>query len=724
MADKKKKEERSFQVLLGGKPHTIKQGILSDEEFAKLAVDAADKGNFVGGRDDFEKARYGRVLEPGEVTVEERNASPTQGELKLQNGDTPEMQAKMKAANAGGPLTGRDAYPKGVEEVPLSPEMAAEKYLPSGGGTGTKAGIVNSIAAMLSKGATPKQNDVERALQGASADPVSTEKLLGDNKQKTSSTAQAMEGAPTRTSPAMSRGLGDAFKKASMLDSARADTAAAAQEVPTVPMQAPLGNRGPPEATFTPPDQGPGILDQAGALLKSPLQLAGVLPKDENFNSASAQARAMGYGGAPDTGGSLVDLPPVTPKGFAEGKVQNAKGELVTPAVPVSKGIVGAPGAQAPTSMQVPDAPDRRAAFDKSFQDTQAAQMKLAELDKSAQDSQIELQRKGQIDAMQLHQDNLAADAAANKHIQDAQSAYAKTIEEAQAPQKTDPNRWWNSRSTAQKIFAVLSAGLTKGATIPMFQAAVDADVDAQQKDITNMRDFRNAKAQGQHNVYQMAVQHGLNEHQARLAAEANLWDNVEKSSKLAAMTSKSQSVIANAQEQAAMANGKHIEALQKMDESIQKDAFEKKKLSLIESGQANQLRIAQMKAAGKGAKPGKGAELVKGTQEAAAALEKEMIDHPGSPKIGQLRASLMLHMNKLQGGRFNEEIHKMNEALIPGNEGSSMWQRFQALVDPKAVREKFKILVPHIQATADQPDLPGSSGSEEDAYNQLLGQE
>ena len=82
-----------------------------------------------------------------------------------------------------------------------------------------------------------------------------------------------------------------------------------------------------------------------------------------------------------------------------------------------------------------------------------------------------------------------------------------RLIEILQAPMQIDPDRWWNSRSTGQKLSAGIAALLSGfgGQAMSMMQNAIDRDISAQRENWKNKRE----SAQG---IYALGKEMGLEE--------------------------------------------------------------------------------------------------------------------------------------------------------------------------------------------------------------------
>jgi hypothetical protein len=147
---------------------------------------------------------------------------------------------------------------------------------------------------------------------------------------------------------------------------------------------------------------------------------------------------------------------------------------------------------------------------------------------------------------------------------------------------------------------------------------------------------------------------------------------------------------------------------LQQLQAALTATGAEKKIKAQTELETANAAMIhAQAAREALGQKNSKTTGLTEGALRAVDDLERELETNPSSPRIAQLRASLALEINKLQGGRFNEEIHKMNNALTPGNEDFSVARRLKAALSPGANKKDFDILREHIRTTGSVPPNP-----------------
>ncbi len=512
-----------------------------------------------------------------------------------------------------------------------------------GGGTGTMGGKLQNAFSALFKGATPDTRDeLQRALDGASSE--SSEAALSkklESRQKTESS-----GTPEKSGPSKANLSVDDIDTGKTLDQALSEKPSARvtpgrpvitnrepETVPQpVPMQPPMANRGPPEVNTIgmSPSEAPVSPGGSSSLFATNPQVdqmlggGGGAPAPGDFPPGAQAAAAAGVPSGWPAGAPQVDRSPPQQLADVAGKM------LPGAAGGAMGGAMASPAAGGSASMSVkskgfegpplPELEDRRPAIEKSFQDAQLAQAKTTELESKLQSDQADLYRSGLTEQIRLQLEGKKADDVAQQHLREKQSAFIKTLEEARAPEKVDPNHWWSTRNTAQKIFAVISAGLTKGATMQMFQNAIDADIDAQKANISNTRQARSDKLMAQGTVVEMARRNGLDDREQRIAASAMAWNNIEKTSSLAALTAKSEITKANALTQAAMAGSKHQEELVKLDQYQQTNALAKKKLALEEF--ETEAKVRKLSASGT-AKPKAGKGLAPKQATDLADLER-----------------------------------------------------------------------------------------------------
>lgn len=321
--------------------------------------------------------------------------------------------------------------------------------------------------------------------------------------------------------------------------------------------------------------------------------------------------------------------------------------------------------------------------------------------------------RRGEQEMLRANQDKAdtieaEAEAAHAKAIRDIQGA---NEEMSKLDMSVDPGRFWASRSTGQKITGIIGMALGALGTGPdgvnraagMITQAIDRDIDAQKAE----HEFRLKRGQaGLENLKSMyAMQH------QRLG---------DKLSATAAARSTGLAIAATkAEEQAATTNSQALKGqlmalsggLRKQEGIEQgKAALERRKVAANEAlvaSEVNKNNAAALR--GPGGAAGKNAGLAQGALEAIDDLEREMMSNPASPQLAQKRASFLLELNKLQGGRFNEEIHKLNQELTPGSDewAGSIISRLGSQLAPGLMANKFNTLRKHTLATANMPPNP-----------------
>ncbi len=164
-------------------------------------------------------------------------------------------------------------------------------------------------------------------------------------------------------------------------------------------------------------------------------------------------------------------------------------------------------------------------------------------IEKGIQDAALTGAQKASEEAgyIETHRQNLEKMAASEakreadrQSFMDKEISEQKTLEDKILGQTIDPNRFWNSRSTGQKVTAVLSiilggvgAGMTKSNTngaYEILQGAIDRDIDAQKSETQKLKDISSAKK----NMYGMFLEKFKDERQADAAAKIAALNNVE----------------------------------------------------------------------------------------------------------------------------------------------------------------------------------------------------
>ncbi len=675
MATKKKKEEPKeedndayVEVDLGDGPHKVYKRDHSDSEWADLKKNVEAKGWLAGGFEpesvvkpgdneeylevdlagDGSRHRIDRGDKSDEAWEKTIKSAQDKGVFKFAKGSEAKYQAKKDEAAAkedadtlvtakrwNDDADAREAGRKWDAKIDASKPQIQEKSLASRIKSTANKLLGNDDSRLISEEDLPNDGEgkgggiqslirktVDEAIKGATPkrSAISVDDMPNGYVEEKDRDAL---GRTSKTSPAMSKGLGDAFKNAAATEVAsleptitgrtQGDDSRRAEYEKAVADQASAR-----DAKFAPqPPEGPGVMSTIGRGLLSTVPgigpTLGAVP--EVASAAASALPAVNTSGIP-----RVDAPPLgaAPQPMTNLGVKNHQVvDMNAPQGASSSGM--SMSSRGGSGNALPMMPDRRAALEQSIKDEDVIRQRMAERDQTNQEHEINAQRDAQIHALTMQTEAKQSADRMRDDITAKQKAYAKTVEQIEAPEKVDPSRWWNSRNTAQKIFAVLSAGLTKGASVQMFQQAIDQDIAAQQADISNTAKALDRKASGQMNMIQQAKQNGLDDASAHALAEAQLWGNVEKTSNIAAMTSKSQSVKDNALMQASMAAQKKMEVLTKMDQQHETSAQEREKLRL----EARKVSAFERKVAGAGAKEKKGKGLAPKQATDLADLER-----------------------------------------------------------------------------------------------------
>jgi len=668
LAEQKPSDAESYMMVdMGGKQRRVDRLDMSDEEWNTTKQTAIDKGifKFAHDREAVQTKTEPMQGESQDLLAEKKASTPAAELPKREPSESfqPEKPSKPMEEKLKEPIqikVGDSTYTVPADEASkLDLKKLTEQNKSAGEGTGTLGGKLRSVAAKLFEGATP-------------SDQAQKDRELVDSIHLPSTPTAKPNTSKMRSM--MSSEMADAERRR-----AGASAEFANDAVQPVPVAEPLPSRGPSDPTYIPPEA-KGFLDtikDGVSSVLSPSPAGDALLTGQPPVAAPPPAAGPSYPEKDRVAAEpnmLVDPPLVANAGNA----QSPTGASMTKATPAPTGSTTAKVSMASKGVPDPSMPplvDRRAELSAASDAHNTAAMASAESEAQGLRDQADVMRKGLREATDMELERRLADKVAQDHVREAQAAYTKTVEAMKAPEKLDPDRWWNSRPTAQKIFAVLSAGLTRGATLGMFQDAISRDIQAQQHDISNARIANQQKAEGQHNVYQMARQNGLDERAAYLTAEANAWDNVERSSKLASMSAKAPSVIAAAQEQAALANQQKIEKLAALDGHLETQAIERKKLFL----ENRKLDILAMKKAGSG-KPKAGKALEPAMKEKIIAAEEGMQaidrmlglldadpDKKGSQEstiLGGVGDEIAKYVPKTQANRNNKAVELEKRSL------------------------------------------------------------
>jgi len=653
LAEQKPSDAESYMMVdMGGKQRRVDRLDMSDEEWNTTKQTAIDKGifKFAHDREAVQTKTEPMQGESQDLLAEKKASTPAAELPKREPSESfqPEKPSKPMEEKLKEPIqikVGDSTYTVPADEASkLDLKKLTEQNKSAGEGTGTLGGKLRSVAAKLFEGATPS-----------------------DQAQKDRELVDSIQLPPSPKSSGTSKMRSMMSKEMAADASVPPEAAVPAQITPFPSKEAP------PQAAPTPfpLKEGAGFLDTVSAGVKDLLRPdANVMnnPVDPAAPPAAVPVDAVDAEGQKIKAQMDAEMLKNrdNPKWWDSRPKAPAPGQTPAPAPTGSSSAKVSMSSKGIADPSMPPLVDRRAEFEKNAADLNAMKMKNAEADAAGIRAEADVLREGLRQQTDMELERRMADNVSREHVRKAQEAYTKTVEEAKAPEKLDPDRWWNSRNTAQKIFAVMSAGLTRGATLGMFQDAISRDIQAQQHDISNARIANQQKAEGQHNVYQMARQNGLDERAAYLTAEANAWDNVERSSKLAAMSAKAPSVIAAAQEQAALANQQKIEKLAALDGHLETQAIERKKLFL----ENRKLDILAMKKSGSGTKPGKALEP--GMKEKIIAAEEgvQAVDRmlkllgPESSILGGVGDEIVKRIPKTQANRNDKAVELEKRSL------------------------------------------------------------
>ncbi len=333
-----------------------------------------------------------------------------------------------------------------------------------------------------------------------------------------------------------------------------------------------------------------------------------------------------------------------------------------------------------PPAGAVPPMPDRSNELDMAFSDADAARQRSAQLASDGLKDQARIQEEGRLHDITQQHEMMASQERMNSAKMQAQQAYAKTVDQMTAPGKIDPDRWWNARGPSRQIFVVLSAALTRGATLGMFQHAIDQDIAAQQHDIENAHGAMQAKASGQFNMMRMARENGLDEFEAQKATKAFYWDQIFKQAKVAEMNTSSQVIKTNAMETGAIAQQNKIKEEAGLDQHRQMLALEQEKMRMQAAHNKSMEGAAWTKAnQQKAPKPGKALEPaikqnLTDMQNGITAIEQmQKVLGPESSIIGGIADEGLKHIPKTAANRKSKALEPLLRKAIRGIDKSTI---------------------------------------------------
>ena len=337
---------------------------------------------------------------------------------------------------------------------------------------------------------------------------------------------------------------------------------------------------------------------------------------------------AAGLTGAPPPKSDVM-VPPPAPQSTARAPDASglpAQAPVAAPPVQPGGSVSMKAGMQTSEAPDVKLPKDRTADIDAAFQQGTRAQMAQAELEQRGLQQKAEAFDAGINEQMRQRGRMAEIQERVAKEREAPMKLYSQMLMELQQPtQKVDPHRWWNSRSTGQKIMLALGALLTKGGSTRMVQQAIDADLAAQQQEIQTELGRKMAVLGATDNFLNFIRQNGADDVQAAKLYSAMSWDMVAKRLEMVAAITDSQTVKLKAEQKIAEANVKRNQALNEMDRYSTDLAIRKANMEK----EYAELAFKRSKAAG--GKPAK-VEKIKGPQLTKIAALKSAIG-----KIDQL---------------------------------------------------------------------------------------
>jgi hypothetical protein len=181
---------------------------------------------------------------------------------------------------------------------------------------------------------------------------------------------------------------------------------------------------------------------------------------------------------------------------------------------------------------------------DLGMKEFEAAQrQKQAALDTAEAFERGQAERKRiTLEAAQAEDDKLRAEQMElerqkQEKVREANRKYQAMLEESQKPGgKVDPSRWWNTRSTGQKIAAVMgqalasfSSGMRGGGPVDMIGKFVDQDLALQQDELARADAAQRQKLEAQGRILALTEKQYSDPIQAKAAARAMIWDNAAR---------------------------------------------------------------------------------------------------------------------------------------------------------------------------------------------------
>lgn len=273
--------------------------------------------------------------------------------------------------------------------------------------------------------------------------------------------------------------------------------------------------------------------------------------------------------------------------------------------------------------------------------------------------------------------------------VEDARRAYEKTLAQMQDPAVTvDQNAFWNDRSTGQKILAaasVMLGGLGQGTfaalgiksengALEIMKDAIKRDLEVQQTNIENKRGMAKDLAMGQHNLYNMLRQEGMDEIEALRSEEAAKIDLVQR--QIEQLAAQMGTPEARAKAELAIATLEQEKNKLLFDVAQHRDSFAINKANLAVKRFAIGVKAAQ----GGGAKPASPAMIKQA--EGLAELQRDYVD---MDRLGKEFDKVSGLAQKAAGVVPKTEANKFNAA-------SRLLMRRTAISIDKSVLQKHDI--------------------------------
>lgn len=378
-----------------------------------------------------------------------------------------------------------------------------------------------------------------------------------------------------------------------------------------------------------------------------------------------------------------------------------------------------------PPESKVPGVPDRSKELFKMAENQKAAIQAEADVKSTGMQEEAKLYAERQQLMVEAEAKRAAAQQRMQQDVAARQAAYDKTINEMNTPARVDPDRFWNSRNTLQKILFVIANGLTKGAMMQHMQAAINADIDAQKSEIESNSRRLNSRANLQYNAIAAARQNGLDEFEAVKAGQMFNLDLIQNHIQQVAANTNSQLVKTNAAQMMGQVDQMRLKTQMELEQSRNANALQREsanqrlQLEYARLGLDAQKQAAEQRAmAAKGAGGGRPLES---TQVQRIADLQASLDTAGrySKEFKDKAAGLIskvatagpdpLGLNPSQGAKYNAKLEAATQLIGKAIEGGKMTdadlERYKRMIpqagDPKG-EIKWDALIREIQSRLD----------------------